>query len=240
MLLVLTSVLVVMNYKNTLETLDKTMEETANVAALQIETRLGTSKAIMSEIGTIARLSNDNTLAEEKKTILDEKQAAYKLKAVSMALSAGVDLDGNNVKDTEFFKTSMTGKTYVTDPIVSADGKSADFIVSAPLWDKGHSNTTVVGVVYSVVDVEFLCTITDSIKVGETGQAYITKGDGAIIAHSNRDLIYQKYNPIEEGKKDPALKALSDIEQKAHNGETYFGQYDFQGTKKIRCSCTNK
>jgi methyl-accepting chemotaxis protein len=232
-LLVITTMLIILSYNNTLTTLDKTMTETAKIAALQIETRLGTSKAIMSEVGTVARLSNSATSTAEKQKILDSKRDTYKLKSVSMALSDGTTLDGNNIKDTDYFAASMGGKTYVTDPVVCADGKSAEFIVSAPLWDQGYNNTTVVGVVYAVVDDELLCTIVDGIKIGETGSAYITKGDGTIIAHKNRSLIYQKYNPIEESKKDSSLIPLAEIEKKAHNGETSFGQYTFEGVKKF-------
>lgn len=232
-LLLLTAFLVYMNYKNTIVTLDKTMQETAKVAALQIETRLGTSKCIMSEIGTMARLSSESTSLQEKQDILARKSDTYKLKSVSLATSNGVDLSGNNIKDKDFFVASMQGKTFVTDPVVDEDGKSAQFIVSAPLWDKGYNNTTVVGVVYAVVDDEFLCGIVDKIKIGKTGSAYITNSEYTVIAHQNRELVYTMNNAVKASETDQSLKALAEIEKKAHGGDTVFGEYTFNGVKKF-------
>lgn len=232
-LLVITTMLIILSYNNTLTTLDKTMTETAKITALQIETRLGMSKAIMSEVGTVARLSNSATSTAEKQKILDTKRDTYKLKSVSMALSDGVSLDGSNIKDTDFFAASMGGKTYVTDPVVCADGKSAEFIVSAPLWDQGYNNTTVVGVVYAVVDDEFLCTIVDGIKIGETGSAYIVKSDHSTIAHTKRELVYKMDNALKDSKNDKSLLPLAKIETTAINGTINFGIYTYGGVKKI-------
>jgi methyl-accepting chemotaxis protein len=150
-----------------------------------------------------------------------------------LAFSNGIDLNGNDIKDKDFFVGSMQGKNFVTDPVVDKDGKSAQFIVSAPLWDKGYSNTTVVGVVYAVVDDEFLCGIVDNIKIGNTGSAYITSADSTVIAHQNRELVYIMNNAVKQSATDPSLKALAEIEQKAHAGDTVFGKYTFKGVTKF-------
>jgi methyl-accepting chemotaxis protein len=232
-LLLLTAFLVFMSYKNTLTTLDKTMKETTTIAALQIQTRIEATESILAEIGTLARLSNDTISFEEKKSILNMKRDTYEFKSVSLALSDGMDLDGNNISDRDFFAASMKGERFVTDPLVTADGKSAEFIISAPLWDKGYSNTTVVGVVYAVVDGEFLSTIVDNIKIGETGAAYIINANSTIIAHVNRDLVYTMYNPVKAAEQDQSLKALSDLAKKVISGETVFGKYTFNDVTKF-------
>ena len=232
-LILLTACIIMMNYNNTVKTLEKTIKETAKVAALQVETRLGTSKCIMAEIGTIARLSSETISTEEKKGILDRKRDSYKLKAVSLALSNGIDLNGKNIGDQDFFKASMQGKSYVSDPVVNADGKSAEFIVSAPLWDKGYNNTKIVGVVYALVDNEFLCGIVDTIKMGDTGSAYITNSKYTIIAHKNRNLVYTMNSPVNLAQQDKALQPLAEMEKKAHAGETVCGQYKYEGVAKF-------
>lgn len=232
-LMLLTVFLVIMSYKNTLTTLDKTMKETTKVAALQIETRIETTKSILAEIGTLARLSNNSISVEEKMTILSGKRDTYEYKSVSLALSDGINLAGNSIKDEDFFAASMHGECFVTDPIVNADGKSAEFIVSAPLWDKGYNNTTVVGVVYAVVDNEVLSGMVDNIKIGETGAAYITKADSTIIAHVNRELVYTMFNPIKSAEQDESLNALAELAKKSLSGETVFGKYTYNGVTKF-------
>ena len=233
-LLVLSAVLVFLSYRSTLHTLDKTLSETAQLAALQIETRLGTSKAIMSEVGTVARLSNDSIPVEEKRVLLDYKKATYSIiKSISMARENGIDLEGVSIKDRDFFAASMAGKTFITDPVVSADGKSTEFIISAPLWDKGIANTKVVGVVYSILNGEFLSQITDNIKVGTTGSTYITNAQSTIIAHKDRNLVYTMYNLVKAAETDKDMEALAELEENAHAGNVVFAGYSFQGIEKF-------
>jgi methyl-accepting chemotaxis protein len=233
-LFLLTAVIIFMSYQNTLQTLQKTMTETASLAALQIETRLGTSKCIMTEIGTIASLSDPSTPTTEKKELLASKKDMYSvIQSISLAYADGIDLQGNNIQTLDFFAASMQGDVIITDPVVNADKKSAQFIISAPLWDHGRSNTTVVGVVYAVLDNEFLCSIVDHVKIGDTSSAYITNSDCTIIAHKNRELVYAMNNPVQMAKQDKLLKTLSDMEIKVHNGETVFGQYTYEGVKKF-------
>lgn len=231
-LLLLTTFLIVMSYKNTIGTLNKTISQTAQLAAFQVETRLGTSKTIMMEVGAIARLSNPALTPEEKKAVLNTKKETYPIiQYISMSYGNGIDLDGNIIREQEFFVASMEGKTYITDPIV--DGKSSKFIISAPLWANGIPNSNVVGVVYSMVDGEFLSEITDKIKVGETGTAYIINSDFNVIAHKKRELVYSKDNSVKAAEQDESLKAVADLEKRAHNGEHVFGQYTYEGASKF-------
>jgi methyl-accepting chemotaxis protein len=223
-----------MSYQNTLSTLEKTISQTSQLAAVQVETRLGTSSAIMTEVGTIDSLSYDTTPMEEKKAILNSKKDMYSvIQSISLALSDGIDLNGNHVKERDFFAASMQGKTFITDPIVNEDGNSTSFIISAPLWANGKSNTKVVGVVYSVLDGEFLSQITDNIKVGVTGSTFITNSQSTFIAHKNRDYVYTMKNVMKDAEQDTSLKALGELEKRAQNGETVFGDYTFDGNKKL-------
>ena len=233
-LLILTTCLIVMSYNNIIGSLEKTISQTAQLAAFQVETRLGTSKTIMNEIGTQERLSNPALSPVEKKALLNTKKEMYSvIEFISMAFSDGIDLDGNNIKDRDFFAASMKGQTVVTDPVVSADGKSATFIISAPLWDGGIPNTKVVGVVYSILNGEFLSEITDTIKVGETGSTYIINSDYNVIAHKKRELVYTQDNSVKGAEQDKSLVAVAELEKQAHAGTIAFGDYTYGGVHKF-------
>ena len=233
-LLILTTLLVVMSYNNIIGSLEKTISQTAQLAAFQVETRLGTSKTIMNEVGTLTRLSNPALSPAEKKALLNTKRETYPvIQYISMSLSDGIDLDGNNIKDRDFFIASMQGQTVVTDPVVNADGKSTEFIISAPLWENGLPNTKVVGVVYSVLDGEFLSQITDAIKVGETGSAYVINSEYNVIAHKKRELVYTQDNSVKGAEQDKSLVAVAELEKQAHAGTIAFGDYTYGGVHKF-------
>lgn len=105
------------------------------------------------------------------------------------------------------FIASMQGKSFVTDPVVNQDEESAQFIVSAPLWDKGYNNTTqLFKVYYAVVDDEFLCGIVDQIKIGNTGSAYITRA-GTVIAHQKS--VYTMNNATSRIRNRSVIKGTS-------------------------------
>ncbi len=233
-LLLLTALLVVMSYHNIIGSLEKTISQTAQLAASQVETRLGTSKTIMNEIGALARLSNPSLTPVEKKTLLNTKKDMYPvIQHISMSLSDGIDLDGNNIKDRDFFTASMQGQTFVTDLVVNPDGKSTEFIISAPLWANGLANTKVVGVVYSVLDGEFLSQITDTIKIGETGSAYIIDSNYNVIAHKKRELVYAQDNSVKAAEQDKSLAAVAELEKQGHDGTVAFGDYTYGGVHKF-------
>ncbi len=232
-LIIITVFLVFMNYKNTLETLEKTMKETAKVSALQVESQLEVLKSIANEWGLVKRLADSTVSNEEKQNILNEKRDTYSLENITMAGLDGIDLDGKNVSDTDYFKAAIRGESYVSDPIVGDDNNSAYFYISAPLWADGKKGTQIIGVVYAEMDNEFLFNITDNIKIGNTGVAFILDSNSTCIAHNNRKLVYSKDNMVNNAKSNADLKPLADLEIKARSGDIVFGRYTYLGASKI-------
>lgn len=57
------------------------------------------------------------------------------------------------------------------------------------------------------------------------------KKDGTNIASTDKDKVINMYNPVEEVKANPSLRAIADIEIKMGNGETGMGEY-FSGAEK--------
>ncbi len=85
-----------------------------------------------------------------------------------------------NVKDREYFKASMQGKTFISEPVKSKATGNPVFVISAPVKSKGK----VVGIILGVVDLSsFNQKFVDSIKVGKTGYAYMYDGRGLVLAH---------------------------------------------------------
>lgn len=232
-LVILTIFFQTVTYRNTLGILEKTLKEATRISAHQVEAKLNTLKSLAAEWGMLIRLSDTSLSKEEKKTLLNEKRDNYGFKEVALADVNGATLTGENIKDKEFFKAALSGNVYVSDPIVAADAKSSEFYVSAPLWREGKKGTSIVGVVYIVLDNDYLYNIIADIKVGNTGTAYIVDKNSTVIAHLSKELVFTKYNPVEEAKSDSSLNNLANLLLQAQKKQTVFDSYTFKGESKF-------
>ncbi|QHI71235.1 methyl-accepting chemotaxis protein [Aminipila terrae] len=222
----------VLSIKGTASTVQSILKETCAVSALAIQNRMSMSKSVVSEMGTIARLSNAETTYDQKRQILDSKLEKYGLTSASIANSSGTNLDGKYVGDQEFFSEALAGNTYYSEPKVQTDGSGTTIYISAPLWDKGLYNTKIVGVVYVTLDGKFLSDIVKTINVGKTGYGYIIDKNTTMLAHKDDSLVNTATTIRDMSKADKSLELLSQLAEKAIKGETCFGEYTYQGVKK--------
>ncbi|MES9144016.1 cache domain-containing protein, partial [Cutibacterium acnes] len=125
-----------------------------------------------------------------------------------------------NIKERDYFINALAGTTNVSDPIVSKVDGSIVVVVATPIMN----NNEVVGVLVSTRSGNELSALTDKIKIGKTGYAYMIKKDGTIIAHSNKDLVLGMYNANEESKKDSSLEALANIQKNMGEGKKGTGE----------------
>lgn len=133
--------------------------------------------------------------------------------------------DHTNIADRDYFKEVMsTGKTIVTDPIISKVDGTMVVSVVAPI----KRDNVVVGVLGGTVGVDNLAQTISKIKVGENGYAYVLGSDGTILIHPDKSLILKKN--MAKQTEEPELAAIS---QKMVQGETGLGSYQYQGQKKI-------
>ena len=141
-----------------------------------------------------------------------------------------------SVADREWFKTAVSGKNFVSEPLVSRSLNTLVFIFAVPLYDDAH---TILGVLNAVIVAERLSENIADITVGKTGQCYIIGLTGNIIAHKNMSLVEKMYNPIEEAKHNPKLASFAAFIQHALNTtHSNIGYYDFEGNSYIASNAT--
>lgn len=130
-----------------------------------------------------------------------------------------------NISDRDYFKQIMArGQGVVSNPLVSkATGKTV-VVVAAPI----NRNGVVGGVMGGTVLLDGLTERIYSIKVGKTGYAYLTQGDGTFIAHPHKEMV-MKYNPL---KDSGAHTKLVEAAQSMVRGETGVTRYVFEGVDK--------
>lgn len=223
-----------LNYHSTNTTLENAMIETVEVAAERVEWEIQAYKNIAADLGTVARMSNESLSDEDKQEIIDEKLKEYSLSNGKLISDDGIaHIDGTDYSDREYFKASMEGEVYVTEPIIAKTTGKLSIIISAPVWEGGISGSKVVGVVFIIPDEEFLNDIVKSIQVSDGGSSYILDANGNTIAHKDMELVKNSSNTINDAKSDSSLEDLASIESAMINGEHEFDTYRYEGVKKF-------
>ena len=158
------------------------------------------------------------------------KHSGSDYESVFVADSGGtIVADGSNGKtkgiavgDRDYFKEAKGGKVYIGAAIKSrASGKPVS-VVSAPIYGSGGE---FVGMVGAILNVDFLCERIASVKVGQTGYAWMIDKSGLFVAHPKKENILEVNAANLEGMKEITGKMI------ARNAGVE--PYTFQGVKKI-------
>jgi methyl-accepting chemotaxis protein len=137
--------------------------------------------------------------------------------------------DGSNGKtkgiavgDRDYFKEAKAGKVFVGSAIKSrASGKPVS-VVSAPVYGKGGEFAGVLG---TILNIDYLSTKIQSVKVGETGFPWMVDKSGLVVSHPKKEYILELNITSLEGLKEIAGKMLG--------RQTGIESYTHQGVKKI-------
>ena len=223
-----------LNYNSAKSILDKSMAETAKLAASRVYTEIGRYKSIAAEIGCISSLTDPAKAEAECAEITSERISKYGLEVCGVLDMNGKDiLNGTDCSGTEFFKAASAGDEYCSDFMVQSDfGVENAVIIAAPLWENGIYGSKVSGVVYMIPDNTFLNEIVSSINVGEGGTAYLLSSAGLTIAFNDPEVV-GKENAQESAKTDPSYEKLAEVEAKMCAGETGFDQYMYNGNLEL-------
>ena len=226
-----TTLFSVMSIKSTEEALNEVMAETSKTASIAVENRLNSTKRALEEIGTVSKFTEEGISEQTKIAILKNKIEKYNLIDMDVADLSGKTLKGENIMDTEYFKSASEGTTYISSPVI--DGGSQIIFVAAPVWKDGIYQSEISGVVYAKMNGMFLSDIVKRIQIGETGGAYIINENGTTIAHKDEKVVAQEENLSRQTDIDPQLKALAVIEGEAAAGKLSGGEYKYGGATKI-------
>lgn len=126
---------------------------------------------------------------------------------------------GKSYADREYFKVGITGRPYMSKPLISRTNGLPVVVVVSPI----EVNGKVIGIVSSNIDVSaFAEKFINHVTVGKTGYIYVIDKNGLIITHRNQDLV-AKLNIAK--KYDWGKKMISN-----DSGSI---SYDFEGKPKL-------
>lgn len=191
-----------------------------------------------------ARLIAANGIISNSKLPLDQRltELQEQLKLDEYIRISIADLDGNTVTnngtklyigDRDYFKEALAGALYVSDPMVSRIDNTIVIIFSVPILEKDKT----VGVLNAVYDAGVLSQMTDKIKLGDGGHAFILNSSGSVIAHADRRHVYNTDYDLSNISGNKELKQLVQLERKMIAGEKGTGSYYVNGEKRHMGFC---
>ena len=217
-------------------------DKAADVAEI-IDGRINSLFQFLEGIARMPILADESTSYEEKGARL-QREVAFNKRLVQLNFYnlSGVRYtsDGRKVSvgDREWFKIAVSGKNFVSEPLVSRSLDKFVLIFAVPVYNDAH---TIVGVLNAVILAERLSEDIADIVVGKTGQCYIIGLTGNFIAHKDTTLVEKIYNPVEEAKTDSQHASLAAFIQHAlSTTHSNIGYYDFNGNSYIAANATIK
>ncbi len=222
---------IVLNYKGTINNLRNNLQTCTVIATQEIKNKLDVYKSIIIEVVSTNRMKTDSYTREQKISYLQDKVSFYsEFLDYGYVTVNGLDEEKNiNYSSEEWFKKSIQGEIYISDPKASDDKLKATMILSSPIKNEGQ----IVAVIYFVLDAKELSDIVAGIKLGENSTAYIVNKNVDTIAHSNYQNVLNGDNLVEIAKSNPDLKELSEIQIKMAKGETGYGEYTYNKQERI-------
>ncbi len=128
-----------------------------------------------------------------------------------------------NVGDRVYFKGAKeSGEPVIGPPIKSrASGKSV-VAIAVPLKD---GSGKFAGVLCSVLKLAALSSKLTTVKIGETGYAYMMNSEGILIAHPNTEFLF-KLNMR-------TVKGMEEVSRMMIAKKSGYASYMFEGVKKV-------
>jgi methyl-accepting chemotaxis protein len=128
--------------------------------------------------------------------------------------------------DRDYVKGALAGRNTVSDVLISRVTGTSVLMLGVPVYTR---DGVIAGALIGRMDGNTLTEITNNIKFGKTGYAYMINGSGVFVSHRDGELVSRQYNPIEAAKTDPKAEALSRAVRLMLYNESGFLSYEFNG-----------
>jgi len=234
-LLVVGSGLGIFSYTTTSDSLNQAINESllnsANDAAKL------TARELSARLETLQTLTYNDVIKSmnwnAQLPLLKEEAARLGYTKLGIGLNGVLtssDGTSTNIGDRDYYQKAMAGTANIAQPMISRVSNSLVVMIAAPIKDGNRVVAALVG----VMDGNALSGITNNIKIGESGYAYMLDGSGTVIAHPDNELVLNQNNTIKEYEEtnNKELEALANLEKKMMAGETGIGSYTYEGKSK--------
>ncbi|TAN68983.1 methyl-accepting chemotaxis protein [Paraclostridium sordellii 8483] len=222
-----------LNYKTSNNILSKAIVETTKQASETVSQKIINLENAAIQTGIIKEISDPKVSKEEKQNIIARQEKLYGLTLGHILDLKGIDtFSGKDYSDREYFKIAMSGKSYMSSPIISKTTGKPTMLVAAPIWENGVQGSKIVGVVTFNVNKDFLKDIVSNIQIGENSYPYLLDKEGTTIAAKDDSLIGGQ-NTIKKAETDKSLIPFAEADKKVISGETGYFNLNYDGKGKV-------
>lgn len=197
------------------ENITKEMVNQANTSARDVGDWLDTRKA------ELALIAGNPVVVSGNLEGIEPILAAAENSSKSYETVAYAGLDGNSVNgeglkvgvaDRPYFQTAISGQSFVSDPLLSRASGRVVVAIAIPV----KAGNKVIGVIFGSTKFDTLNNKVLSVKVGQTGYAYLIQGNGLKTIHPDKELA-MKDNSLTNPNSSPELR---DLNERMSKGET--------------------
>ncbi len=203
------------------------VKELADDNAKLVESRLET---MMNEL-TMLALQKEIKLMNKETQIAILKDELKNTRFLDLAVvgKSGVatytDGTESDLSERDYIKNALVGKANISDVIISKVTGQPVIMVAVPI----KSGNSVLGALIGRMDGNALSEIATDAGYGKNGYAYMVNANGQIIAHANKDLVIDEFNPILDSATKPEYKTLAAAVQVMLDKESDIVTYKYNG-----------
>jgi methyl-accepting chemotaxis protein len=135
----------------------------------------------------------------------------------------------DEISDDDFVKKVREGKPSISDIYVSKASNSIALMGGVPIKNDNKTVGILIGRLYG----NTLSNISNDMKYGEKGYGFMINKQGTVVAHPDIGMVYDRFNPIKEVKRDESMTGLSSLFEKIIEEEKGFSSFTHDGEDKI-------
>jgi methyl-accepting chemotaxis protein len=215
--------------------LNQMLPEMAKESSLLIERNIASNFDLLDSIIynlKDAKLTQDQRNAKLK---VQETKGKYLLLGIADVEGKLTTSSGKvvSIQDLAVYQKALTGEKAVSEPsqdMIGISGISEDTLVvvyAMPIKASGK----VESVLIAVRSGNEFSTLVNDISFGKTGKAFMINETGAIIAHHNLSLVYDKINYIALADNDESFRRFANLLTLMKEGNIGSGEYTYYGAK---------
>ena len=165
---------------------------------------------------------------EDRNRIMADLAQKNGFMEVAVADSNGSTTTGAQISQRDYFKESMSGKTYLSSTFASSIDNKVIMVVATPV-NSGKGE----GIVYAKLDSDTFTELIEDVAIGASGYGFVVDKDGKYLAHPDSSSVTQELNYIEKAKEDSSFAHLAAMIKNMTEGKTGTETVLYKGVKQV-------
>jgi len=201
--------------------------------AYKIQSDIERDLEVVKALANLDVICSPEVAKEEKVAILQKERQRSDLRDMGITDKQGNMTNASGatpfVGDREYFLKAMNGEANVSDPLINRVDNTLLIVSVAPIY---HGDS-IEGIILSDRSADFLSNFTDEMGFGERGYAFIVNSKGQVVAHENRDLVFDQVDFRKLAETDPQYIELARVVDKMVAGEHGVAEYSLEGENRF-------